>query len=77
MIGKTDEWNVPLCMITLDLRKAFDRIQFGPLLDALRYKNVPETYVQLLLALYKNQKGCLNGSYLFPILRGVKQGDVL
>lgn len=36
MTGKVDEWNVPLWMISLDLRKAFDRIQFGPLFDALR-----------------------------------------
>ena len=77
MIGKTDEWNVPLWMISLDLRKAFDRIQFGPLFDALREQEVPEAYVQLLSALYKDQKGCVSGSYLFPILRGVKQGDVL
>ena len=61
----------------LDLRKAFDRIQFGPLFDALREQELPEEYVQLLSALYKDQKGCVNGSYLFPILRGVKQGDVL
>lgn len=77
MIGKTDEWNVPLWMISLDLRKAFDRLQFGPLFDALREQGLPEAYVQLLSALYKNQKGCVNGSHLFPILRGVKQGDVL
>ena len=77
MFGKTDEWNLPLWMISLDLRKAFDRIKFRPLFAALREQEVPEAYIQLLSALYANQKGCVNGSYLFSILRGVKQGDVL
>ena len=77
MIGKTDEWNLPLWMVSFDLRKAFDKIKFRPLFAALRQQEVPEAYVQLLSALYENQRGCVNGSYLFPIQRGVKQGDVL
>lgn len=71
IIGKTEEWNMPLWMISLDLRKAFDRIQFGPLFESLREQSLPKEYVQLLSALYKKQQGCVNGSYLFPILRGV------
>ena len=77
IMGKTDEWNLPVWMISLDLRKAFDTIQFTPLFTALRNQGVPEAYVQLLAALYEKQKGSVNGSTLFDILRGVKQGDVL
>ena len=77
MFGKTDEWNLPLWMVSLDLRKAFDRIKFRPLFVALREQGVPEAYVQLLAALYEKQKGSVNGSDFFDILRGVKQGDVL
>ena len=77
MIGKSNEWNLPLWMISLDLRKAFDRINFHPLFNALREQKVPLAYIQLLSALYEKQQGCVNGSYLFAIERGVKQGDVL
>ena len=59
------------------LRKAFDRIQFGPLFAALREQGVPEGYIHLLGLLYKDQKGTVNGSAFFDILRGVKQGDVI
>jgi hypothetical protein len=77
IIGKSDEWNIPVWMISLDLRKAFDTIKFLQLFGALRRQGVPEAYVQLLSALYEKQKGTVNGSSFFDILRGVKQGDVL
>ena len=44
---------------------------------ALRCQGTPEAYIQLLGALYEKQKGSVNGSFYFDILRGVKQGDVL
>ena len=77
IIGKTDEWNLPVWMISLDLRKAFDTIKFTPLFTTLRSQGVPEAYVQLLATLYEKQKRSVNGNNLFDILRGVKQGDVL
>lgn len=55
MIGETDEWNVPLWMISLDLRKTFDRISFELLSDALREQDVLEKYIQVLSALYEWQ----------------------
>ena len=36
IISKADEWNLPVCMISLDLRKAFETIKFLPLFPALR-----------------------------------------
>ena len=77
LIGKSNEWNLPLWMASLDLNKAFDRIELGPLFNALRLQNTPESYVQLLALLYRNQTGSMNGSRLFRIQRGVKQGDVI
>ena len=77
LTGKTDEWNMPLWMISLDLRKAFDRVKFGPLFVTLRDQVVLGTYIQLLSALYEKQEGCLDGSRTFPIQRGVKLGDIL
>jgi hypothetical protein len=77
IIGKTNEWNIPLWMISLDLKKAFDRIEFGPLFEALREQGVPDAYIELLSILYRNQKGTVDGKTFFDIQRGVKQGDVL
>lgn len=77
VIGKSNEWNLPLWMISLDLRKAFDRIEFVPLFNAIRAQNIPDAYIQLLAALYQNQTGSANGSDPFLIQRGVKQGDVI
>lgn len=77
VIGKCNEWNLPLWMASLDLKKTFDRIEFGFLFEALRIQNVPEPYIQLLAVLYNNQTGSVNGSRYFNIRRGVKQGDII
>ena len=77
VVGKTNEWNLPLWMVSIDLRKAFDRILHVPLFDALRAQCVPEGDIQLLAALYSNQQGFVNGSRAFEIQRGVKQGDII
>ena len=51
VIGKSMEFNMPLWMASIDLRKAFDRIEFGPLFNAIRLQGVSEDYVALLSAL--------------------------
>ena len=77
VIGKSIEIGVPLWMVSFDMRKAFDRIEFVPLFHALREQGVPESYIALLTSLYKNQVGSVTGSAYFKINRGVKQGDVI
>ena len=44
---------------------------------ALREQHVDEPTIALIMELYKDQRGCANGSRTFDIRRGVKQGDVL
>ena len=56
VISKSNEWNIPLWMISLDLKKAFDHIEFGPLFEAFREQGVLDGYIQLLSVLYRNQK---------------------
>ena len=77
VIGKGIEFGVPIWMVSLDMRKAFDRIEFVPLFHALREQGVPESHIALLTSLYTNQVGSVNGSQYFKINRGVKQGDVI
>lgn len=75
--GKVLEWNIPLWMASLDLKKAFDRIEHGALFTALQSQGVGHSYQTWLVALYSQQSGSVNGSTPFVINRGVKQGDVI
>ncbi len=75
--GKTLEWQLPLWCASLDLRKAFDRIEYAPLFEALRAQGVEQKYIALLAQIYSEQDGRINGAPVFQIQRGVKQGDVI
>ena len=71
------EYQVPLWMLSMDLRKAFDTIDHHALLHSLRLHGIDEGYCTLLHLLYGGQYGSVHGSSSFSVLRGVKQGDVL
>lgn len=77
IISKSVEFNAPLWFASLDLRKAFDRIEWPQLFQALSEQNLPIEYQCLLSCLYNDQVGVLAGGDQFPIRRGVRQGDVL
>ena len=68
---------MPLWFASLDLKKAFDRIEWVHLFDALTQQGVPVEYSSLITALYENQTGVLSDTEIFEIGRGVRQGDVL
>ena len=75
MLSKGIEYNVPLWVVTIDLKKAFDRVDHTSLFNALKEQIDPE-YVSLLEKLYETQYGNV-GTHKFRIGRGVRQGDVL
>ena len=75
--GKALEWNLPLWFASLDLRKAFDRIEYGSLFAALEFQGVHRSYLSLLALMYHGQTGSVQGSRPFNIRRGVKQGDII
>ena len=77
MIGKSIEWDTPLWCASLDLRKAFDKIEHRSLFEALHAQGVPQCYISLLTTLYRSQTGQVQAGRKFSIQRGVKQGDVL
>jgi len=64
-------------MASLDLRKAFDRVEHLQLFSALRAQRLPECYIHFLAALYRDQTGTASKSRQFSIKRGIRQGDVL
>ena len=75
--GKSVEWKCNLWFASLDVKKAFDRMEHNALFAALAKQGVESSYIQLLKALYLGQTGSVHGSRRFRITRGVKQGDVL
>ena len=77
MISKCNEFETPLWLASLDLKKAFDRIEYFSLFEALREQGIPEPEIALLLNLYSDQTGYVELDQGFPILRGVKQGDII
>ena len=77
VLGKSTQWNAPLFIISLDLRKAFDRLEQPALFRALRQQGLDPAYIRVLRQLYQGQEGALEGGKRFPITRGVRQGDVL
>ena len=71
------EFQLPLWMLSMDMRKAFDTIDHAALMQALRSKGLSDEYISLLTILYSGQKDTVNHSSEFLIQKGVKQGDTL
>ena len=59
LIANSLEFNMPIWVASLDLRRAFDQIEFSALVEALRSHNLPESYIHLILALYSDQDGAV------------------
>lgn len=77
VIGKSIGFNMPLFFASLDLKKAFDRILWPQVFEALLEQGVERPYLKLLAAIYSDQTGKLGTGKTFQIGRGVRQGNVL
>ena len=54
VIEHHQEFQIPLWMLSMDMRKAFDTINHPALIRALRSRGLLEVYVTLLFLLYVN-----------------------
>ena len=81
VFDKTMLVGTPLWLISLDLSKAFDRVDWQALWTALETHGVSQHLVWILQLLYDNQRGQVltdsGESREFDIRRGVRQGCVL
>jgi len=48
VVGNCVEWNIPLYIVSVDLRKAFDRVEHAALFAALATMGVHMEYIVLL-----------------------------
>ena len=77
-----EEWGEDLWTATLDVGKAFDRVQHSVFVDALLRHRVDVSTVSVLRRLQFGVKGCVSmwpgvDSQHFGMNQGVKQGDPL
>ena len=63
--------------MSVDLTKAFDRIEHPALFLAMADQGVHQEYLRIQADIYHPQVAAVNGGEPFDITRGVKQGDVL
>ena len=77
LVGRAQEFGLNVWVASLDMRKAFDRIEFDSMFEALVRDGVDDPHLHLLALLHVDQNASVNGSDLFAIQRGVKQGDVI
>ena len=81
VLDKSTAAGLPLWIISLDLSKAFDTVNWETLWEALRRQNISNQLIWILQCLYHNQTGVVRDgagdSRTFDILSGVRQGCVL
>ena len=78
-IEKANEWDMPVCYCKTDLLKAFDRISYSTVLQALRHFKVPRAVIAAILREWVSQRsvfrwGNVNSDEVCRH-RGVPQGD--
>ena len=70
-----------ICVTFLDIRKAFDSIEFSVIKQTLIYYDIPLPFIDMLMNIYKDNKAKVLTPFGITeeinIQRGVRQGDVL
>ena len=78
LIGKSNEFNIPVYIGYIDYEKAFDSIEHEAMFKALRSIGINETYITILEDTYTGATTRVHVdsqvSEEIPILRGVRQG---
>ena len=77
LLSQADAYKFSVWAASLDMRKAFDRVEHKIIFEALRYYGIDEGMIALIQISYIDQYGTMDGKHYFEITRGVRQGDVL
>ena len=78
-IAYTETSGSPLCVLTLDIQHAFDRISHHYLFQILHRYDISEWFIERLHALYENATASvqINGSLAGPIPTRVQCAEVV
>ena len=80
-LDKATAHGIPVWLVSFDLSKAFDRVHWPTLWNALRAQGISDHMIWMLSKLYEGQSGEVRGKWgssrNFPITSGVRQGCVL
>src|ERR1043165_3102998 len=81
IIEQSREFNKELLVNFVDFRKAFDSINRDTLWNIVRLYGVPEKYINIFRALFRDASCCIrtesSNTIMFQIETGVRQGCVL
>ncbi|GFS15512.1 retrovirus-related Pol polyprotein from type-1 retrotransposable element R2 [Elysia marginata] len=75
VIEKFNVYSLRLCVGFINYEKTFDSVEHFAIFDALRQININENYVNILEEITERVHIDNMESELFPIKRGVRQGD--
>ena len=80
-LDKAMQAQIPVWIVSLDLSKAFDRVHWPALWEALRAQLISDHLTWILHKIYEAESGQISGesgyNKQFPIKAGVRQGCVL
>ena len=77
LLSNCHEHHIDLWVASLDMRKAFDRVEFSAVFEALQKYGLDNPHLNLITCLYANQHASVDGSDTFGVQRSVKQGDII
>ncbi len=80
IIEKTHEYNLPVYMMFVDFRKAFDTVDHTFLWEALRNQGINWKYIKVIKIMYEQAEAYVKMDQKgdnFKVERGVRQGDPL
>ncbi|KAK6728360.1 hypothetical protein RB195_005791 [Necator americanus] len=80
LIEVSREYKMPLCLTSINLKKAFDSVETEAVVEALDNQDVPTQYIKVLRELYSNFTTGISPFYkniIIDVKRGIRQGDTI
>ncbi|KJH51689.1 hypothetical protein DICVIV_02120 [Dictyocaulus viviparus] len=75
LIEGSRDYNKPLCLTFIDLKKAFDSVETEAVMEALTNQALLTPYIKILRELYRNFTTEITptDTYLMPLLRSTER----
>lgn len=80
LLQKYNEYNKTIYLAFIDYSKAFDSLKHESVWQSLKEQGIRNAYINIIKNIYRESKACIrleSTGDVFPINRGVRQGDPL